>query len=413
MHPIRWLVPLCVSLLWVVAPAGAQADGVVTWSRIEEALSAHPALRAGEQTITISRMEQRQARQYPNPELGLRLGAETPDAAPDHALVWELELSVPLVWPGGLVHQARAARHGEESARYEAQALRLHLWRELRALFLAVAFDQKRRELLHEAEADLRRLVELVALRVEQGEARPVEQSRALGELLEFQLLTGNQEGEAAARREHLALWLGGGSGEGLVVEARDLESLPRLPGRREALLALRDAHPLLQAALARTRQAQAAARAERHEALPAFGLGAFVGQEADSTRYGGLVTLELPLWNWNLGGIAKADALSRRTMMEQEQTERDIREALLAAHARAEAAQRALVRCREELLPVAQEIIHDTERLYASGETGLTDVLEARRASWRARESYQTELFNYHMALLELGLWMGGFLHD
>jgi len=412
-HTWRSPLPyLFLASLFINIPAWAQESApILSWSRIEESISSHPTFRASQEGVAVAEGEIRVTKQYPNPDFGVRLGAADPKGAPERTFIWDLELTVPVEWPGKYIYRSQAAGYGVEAAKHEAQAARLEVWRQLRALYLTIAFDQEKLRLLRESEAEAVRLAEAARARVDKGEARPVEWNRAQGELEEHRIALNTAEKEAAAHREQLNLWLGGKLPAVFIVEA-DLEATGQVPELEDAMRTAMAENPAIQAAKAKNRQAESSAVAERHAAVPSLGMGGFYGQELDSTNYGGLITIGLPLWNWNLGGIAKADAEKRRAYAETERVEREVREAVIAAHAKAQAALQALARYRDSVLPVSEKTFQDMGQLYQTGETGLMDVLDARRAHLRAQAAYQTELVNYYFAMLDLSVWMGGNTH-
>jgi len=402
------IFPLFVLMVIRVSAWAEQSAPILTWPQIEGAISSHPGFRSSQEDVAAAEGEVRVTKQYPNPDFGVRLGAADPKAGPGREFVWDLELTIPVEWPGKYIYRSEAAGYGVEAAKYEAQAARLEVWRQLRTLYFTVAFDQEKLRLLRETEAELIRLVEAVKVRVDKGEARPVELNRAQSELEEHRIALNAAESEAVAHRQQLSLWLGGKL-PGLFTVEVDLESVAEVPGQEEAVQAALAEHPAIKAAKARGRQADSSAVAERHAAVPNLGVGGFYGQELDSTNYGGLITIGLPLWNWNLGGIAKADAEQRRAQARADLKEREIREAVIVAQAKAQAALQAVQRYRDGVLPASEKAFQDMEQLYKMGETGLTDVLDARRVHLRSQNAYRTELINYHLGMLDLSVWMGG----
>jgi len=180
---------LFFSLVLTCVSAWAEESApVLRWSQVEEAISSHPTFRSSQEDVAVAEGEVRVTKQYPNPDFGVRLGAADPKAGPGWEFVWDLELTIPVEWPGKYIYRSESAAYGVEAAKYEAQASRLEVWRQLRTLYFTVAFDMEKLRLLGETEAELVRLVEAVQIRVEQGEARPVELSRARSELEEHRI---------------------------------------------------------------------------------------------------------------------------------------------------------------------------------------------------------------------------------
>lgn len=387
-----------------------ESPAALRWADVEKRIESHPAFQIAKRQIDIAEGESALTRQYPNPELGVSLGQSRDKASSAKSFIWNLELTIPVEWPGSYLLRREAAGYGTEAARLEAQVARLEVYRELRGLYLAVAADQERETTLAASEAHLVTLTGLVRTRVEKGAARPLELARAEEELEELRLERQAAQSEARVHREHLNAWLGAKLPADFRVDS-DWETLPDLPSL-EAALGRLAAHPSMKAGAARKRQAAAQSSAEKHAAVPSFGAGAFVGEEADSRSVGGLLTLSLPLWNWNLGGIAKAEAEARQAGAQAELTERRLREAVVAAQAKAQNAREAISRYAEAILPKAKRALADSETLYQAGDTGLLELLDARRALTRTQRGQAAVLFEYLNALLDLTLLTGGTPH-
>ena len=388
-------------------PAAAAADSaVLRWTELETLIAAHPQLQVAKSQIGIAAGEAGLARQYPNPELALKLGQSKEKKGSAKSFIWESELTIPIEWPGTRIARSRAARIGLRAAGEEAQTLRLEVYRELRGLYLSIAYDQELQRLSDASAAELEAMVRLVALRVEKGDARPLELARAESERLEWRLEKERAQRLAETHRAQLNLWLGGRLPAAFTVDA-DWETLPELPALPETL-ARAATHPALKAALARREQARAAISAQQHAAVPSLGLGAFIGEEADSRNYGGLLSLSLPVWNWNLGAIATARAQEKLAAANSELATKRTQEAVIAAHSRAAATRQALAQYAAELLPMAEKALAAAEKLYQAGEVGWVEVLDARRALIRARNGQQATRYDYFSALLELTLLCG-----
>ena len=88
---------------------------------------------------------------------------------------------------------------------------------------------------MSEAEAQQQRLCELVRLRLENGDARPIELARAEEEREELSLEANALRNEARLRKERMNLWLGGKLPATFVVEP-EREAPSALPDIAESL---------------------------------------------------------------------------------------------------------------------------------------------------------------------------------
>jgi len=386
----------------------AQTSSVLPWEDVERLIDNHPAFGAARGQLGIADGELRASRQLSNPELGLSVGESEEFAGAGRRSIWDLELTIPLQWPGTYLYRIKAARSGVEAARFDAKAARLEVYRELRSLYLAIARDQETLRTMRESERELVKLTEIARLRVDQGEARPLELMRMEGELEDLRLEIERAESAAAVHRDQLSLWLGGKLPSEFTVSV-DYANLPAPPQLDDALARAANNSPVIMAARARRIQTLHSVAAERHSIVPDLGIGAFYGEEFDTRNYGGLITITVPLWNWNRGGIARARSEAQRATAESDLIEKRIHSAVMEEHARARSALDAVRRYQTGILPRARKALADLETLYQTGECGLIDVLDARRALIRARTGLNAVQFDYLNAILELTVLIGG----
>ena len=245
--------------------------------------------------------------------------------------------------------------------------------------------DRARVAQLEQLEVQTAELARLVTLRVERGESRPIEQPRAEVELEKVRLELAAARSDEGTHLRQLGLWLAGLEASGLSVEA-DLSSLPRAPGLEEALAQAAAQHPALAAARVRVGARAAEIGSERRKRLPRFSLTAFAEQEPDRRVYGGGVGVELPLWNWSSAGIRRAEAARAAEEQRVEARGRELGALVVEAHGACLQAGDAAARYRDLILPRVEQASATLERTYELGETGLLDVIDARRTLLEAR---------------------------
>lgn len=390
------------------ADGSASSTDVVTWLEVRSLESDDPGSRIAQNRIDLAASELSEARRYPNPEVSVRYGRGEPeDEREDDGAVWGVEAEVPIEWIGTRVHRSKSARLGADAASLEARADRLAILHELRSLFVEVAHDQAlidelRAGLVHHDAAR-----DAVRLRVETGDARPIELARMDTSLAEARSELREVEAAAAGRRAALTARLGRDPARDLRV-SMDLRERPSVPTLDEALAKADAGSPLLKAQETRTLQADAQTAAERNAAFPELGVGGFYDAELDSRSYGGLVTLEVPLWNWNRAGVRRARAERESAVWRARQDQRAARERVVALHARLSALDRNIRDYESEIVPKSREILRSLEVAYRAGELGLLDVLDARRESIRNATAYLASLAEYHLLLSEFHTLIG-----
>jgi outer membrane protein, heavy metal efflux system len=390
---------------------GIQAPFVLTWDNVVSCAEKNPGLLRSQSQVRAAEGEVSAARQYPNPDLTFSRAHGEALKGGESGLAKDIEVSVPLEWVLLRHYRQKAARTGVDIARLEEQAARLTVLLELRLSYLTVAYDQALIISLSESSENLKSLVEVVKLRVDKGEARPVELIRMESEYAEAQAELDKTKEEAAANRKRLAVWLGNDIPEDFRVEL-DLETLPSLPELDEAISRAQTGYPLIKAAQARVLQAEARVNAAKQAAFPTVSVGSFYNEELDARYYGGTLTVSLPLWNWNLGEVQKAKAEQQTSVYENDLTDRKLREEVIRLHGSAKALLQSINRYSDKLLPQNAEILRILETSYRVGETGLIDVLDARRQSARIKAAYLGLLVEYRTLWTELNTLMGNLNH-
>jgi len=328
----------------------------------------------------------------PNPDIEGTIGTGRARDTGASRLEWSLSLTVPLDW----MARRRAGIHTAEAevdvSIAEAEVLRRDVLLTLETLFWRLAGDQAAVAALEALEAQMSALVETVQKRVDNGEVRPVEAIRAE---IEFEKVAGELESARTAllaRRDELALWIGVPPGKTLMPVA-DLNSLPLPPGRDEALSMARRSHPSLDSARARTRSLEAEVGVEKRARVPAFGLTGFTSHELDRRAWGVGLAADLPLWNWNSGRIARAEALLAASHQQTVAADLALQASVLDIRAACEASVATATRFRNNVVPRSEAAASTMEKTYRLGEASLLEVIDARRTLLDSRRLYLNAL--------------------
>lgn len=370
-------------------PGPAPLAPEVTWPEIVRLVDAHPRVAASAARIEAARGNVRAAGAAPNPALDTRIGHGSPPAGGDGKIEWGLSLNLPLGWVAQRGARVAAAEAGVEAADAEAKALRRDVLLQLQTLFWNLAFEQARVKALEELEGQTQALVRTVRRKVETGEVRPVEGTRVEIELEKVTAETETARILLGSRQSQLGLWLG----RSQVVAVADLAGLPNADATQTALAKVREDHPAVAAARARVRAFQAELTTEERARIPSFSLVAFTSHELDRNSYGGGLAIDLPVWNWNSGRIAQAQATLAAGRKEAEATALEIASHVIEAQATCRASASTATRLGTAVVPRAESSAAVMERTYNLGEASLLDLIDSRRTLLDARRLHLNAL--------------------
>lgn len=357
----------------------------ITWQDIERLVDEHPRIAAGKQRSLAARAAVNAAGAVPNPSLEGTTGYGRARDGSASRVEWGLELSIPLGWIAGRKAKQNAARAEASVADAESEALRRDALLQLRTLFWSLVYEQERVLALSELREQTVVLSSTVGRRVEKGESRPVEATRVE---VEAEKIAGELSVAGASlevRRAQLGLWMGLPEGEKLTAVA-DLDELPQPATGSRARELVRTEHPSVVAAEARVRALEADLSAERRARIPVSSIQAFTDHELDRSAYGGGLAIDLPLWNWNRGGVRRAESAlaAGRNELDAERVELESQaiETVAACQAGIELA----TRYRDRIQPGATSAAQTIERTYELGEATLLEVIDARRTLLETR---------------------------
>ncbi|MCU0662617.1 MAG: TolC family protein [Myxococcota bacterium] len=391
---------LCVVSLFGAMPARVEADPAVrevSWSDVVGLLDRHPTLVASQLRTEAAKGAQVKAGAVPNPTLSATLGQGFGRDRQDSRLEWELELSLPLDWAAQRKAKRQSAEAEVDSARALTQSLRREVLQHLGALFWTIAALQAKVAHLEEMEAQTAQLVASVEKRVEKGEARPGEATRIAIELDKVSSELDAERISLSALRSELRLWLGAPADA--VVEVRaDLRSLPTPTSLDRPASTLRELHPMTAVMAARVRALDAEVTVERRGRMPALAVVGYASSELDRNAYGGGLSLDLPLWSWNQGRIAQAQAMLAAQQSQSQADLLELENRVVAAQAACRSAQKTSERLGHAMVPRARDVAATAQRSYELGEANLLELIDARRTLLEAQGLYLDSLSNAHI---------------
>ncbi len=316
------------------------------------------------------------------------------------------------------------ARAEVEAARAQVSARERRLAAEVRAAYARAVAAGRQLDTLDELIRANEELVRVTGARLKEGDVAPLDLGlvRVETDRLRAQVIRARADAEA----EIISLRALAGFAPDEPLRLAPLsERPPRLDLSAAALteVALRERPDLRAARLgedagaARIRLAQAQAtpdvagtvrysRERRITDLPkSLGIGP-VDQTDNVLRFG--VSIELPVFNKNQGGIAAAIGEREQLRRQREFLEATIKREVALAYNRYRAAAEALVLYATQIVPRSEENLRGVRAAHSLGEFSIFEVVNEQRRLLESQTGYNEALRDYYGALAELESALG-----
>jgi cobalt-zinc-cadmium efflux system outer membrane protein len=353
-------------------PGTSLEDGLPEEEAIAIALWHNAALAELLVDLGIARADLIQAGLLPNPE-----GAYFFHVA-GKPFKYAFDLPIEAFW----LRPIRLKVAGWEAQRISDRLVQsgLDLIRDVRQAYADVLLARERLQIAEETVRLRQRIAELAEKRLKAGDASPQEVAPARIDALRAEQDAVRTQFEIPIVEERLRNLLGIG-------EIRDRLILDSsIPTPREQL----DAELLTTQAVSTRPDAQAAeaavTAAKERLQLARLGWVRFLGI-ADATsgtltghELGPAFRFTLPVFNWNQGGIARAEAEVERAVRQQQTLHNQIILEVRRAHAQYLQARSELDVLKEKVRPEVETAIHQTQKAYEEGNTSYLLVLETTR---------------------------------
>ncbi len=410
--------PIAVAVIgvWMVCAlpvaAGAAGPGPATvpaeldletalalvWARNPALAGAAAGIRAREAAVI-------QAGLWPNPEFSLEVEnfAGTRELKRFDGAEITATLSQ-LVELGGKRKKRRqlAARQRQLTAAARRR-LELDLRAEVGRAFINVLVAQEQlaldRELLGLAE----RTAAAAGDRVEAGKVSPVAATRARVELATARSqMRDSVYRLVTARRLLVSMWGDRRAGfERVTGSLKDFHQPPPLAALKAGLKENPDLL-IRKSELERRRVAgDLAAAAAIPDLTLSAGLRIFQERNDNALVFG--ISLPLPVFDRNQGGVVEAREETEKARLDGETARLRLETELVSARRELEAAFLAAAALRDEILPGARDVFAASELGYREGKFPLLRLLDAQRTLFAVRRKYLTALKNYHLARIDL----------
>jgi cobalt-zinc-cadmium efflux system outer membrane protein len=392
-------------------PAAPAPDGVVTLrSALAAALLGSPDLASASWEARAADARALQASLYPNPELEFEV--EDWGGSGDHSgfsaaeITFRLSQEIPLA--GKLGRRTDVADIEGRMADWEYEAARLDVLTETTKAFLALLAAQERAALAEEAVRLDEDVARVLAEQVAAGKASPVAEKEAIVAVQLRRLQRDRQNREVETARHRLAAHWGAPAATFDSVEG-DLTAVRPVPPA-----AALEAHLFDNPDLARWDDALALSRSklesERAEAWPDLTVTGGVKRVRELDLYSFLVgvTIPLPLFDRNQGGVRAASADARRTEESRRAAEMKVRTEFRAAWGALKTAAREAETLTDSVLPTAREAFEATREGFRRGKFSYLELLVAQRTLFETREQLIVSLVTYHQAVADVERLLG-----
>ncbi|MEI8140313.1 MAG: TolC family protein [bacterium] len=383
-----------------------EPDGVLTLRQtLELAMMHNPELTSSLHGVQAAEGYAQQAGAWQNPTLELNAeefggsGARQGyDAVQTTArLIQTIELG------GKRGKRQKVARTEARLAGWDYESKRLDVLTQTKKVFVDVLLKQGQLKLAESLLLVSEDVHQAAAQRVKAGKVTPLEETKAGVEVAAARIVRDRAKRELDTVRKRLAASWGGTIP--LFKEADgDLDDVNDVPSV-ETFTALIDKTPEVarwKDGEALSKGALALAKAER---IPSIEISAGISRFAEDGSQAGIagLSMPLPLFNRNTGGILAAKHLASRAEYEQRTARLRATTDLVEAHnllvmARAEA-----LTTKGELLPGAQQAFDAAQIGYREGKFGYLEVLDTQRTLGEAKSRYLDVLATYHKAAADV----------
>ena len=396
---------------------GAQepAGGLVLRQALALALEKNPGLRGFAWEVRAAEARTLQASLRPNPELDVEVEniAGSGDFSGTDAAETTIALSQLIELGGKRSKRTRVASLRRDLAGWDYEAVRIEVLTGVAQRYVEVLTSQRRVELAADAEALSQQFYDTVSKRVEAGASAPVEKTRASVVVATSRIeLQRAQRRLWAARISLASTW--GNPNPRFESVAGELESIREIP-TIQSLAELISQNPDIARWAVEITHRRAEVALAKAQGTPdvAVGIGArHFSETSDDAMVVG-VSLPLPIFDRNQGGVLEARFNTAKAREQQRAAEVRVGAALGSAYQGLAAAYDEAVMLKQEVLPAAQASFDATNQAYRQGKLGYLDVLDAQRSFINMRIEYLESLSSYHNAVAEVEGLIGQSLQE
>lgn len=367
-------------------------------------LAKNPTILRERQNIAIARAGLLGARQLPNPELEISsesypLFESNPGAffKNNEAVV---RVGQPIETAGKRKKRTLVAQQDLAVTESLLQDTIRQLKLELRTRYYRVVLAKSEYDLAREVLGQFDEIIRLNEARFQQGEVSGLELARVQTERLRFFNDLVSAETELRNQKTSLLELLGSSDMSAAVEPAQSLTFVPFSADvdqlEPEAVAARAD----LRARQEQVEREKRDLRLEKANAIP--NVTPFFGYKRDfaanTVAFG--VNINLPIFNRNQGGIARAAARIDQAGFERQQAELAVRSQVRQTYQVVQGEERRVKELESTYVPKARQARDIAQAAYRLGSLNLIEFLDAERAYRETLRNYNQALFNHQVAV-------------
>lgn len=396
---MRLVISAILAGIVLSAGAVARAEDIVTRvEAVRRALGDDPGVAAAREGANAAEASVRQAGARSNPRLDLQLedfgGTNAFNGTGGAQATYTLEQEFSL---GGDRRARRRAAEGNAAAAFiRAGLTRADLQEAVETAYVEAQAAEALAGVASARVTTARELSAAVARRVAAARDPAAAGSRVAAQLAEAEAAEAGAIARAAAAKAALASYWGGASVFGIDPQSFETAVLRGGADAMSADMALAEAERARAAALVDVERAKQAPD-------PSVRAGFRQLRETDSSAFVVGLSVPLPIWNRNSGGIAAARAEASRAEYEVKARERLLARETAYLASQAAAARGEIAAYATRIIPGTERAHRETLSAYAQGGLSYIEVLDAEAALIAARERQVAARLMFHRSEIRL----------
>jgi len=374
------------------------------------ALLRNPELAAFSLEVRAREAKTLQSSLLPNPTLGFDVENVLGTGTRQGLRQAEYTIQVSQIIELGGKRSARTLEARRETlvAGWEYEAKRIEILTRVGSAFINVLREQEKLVVTDEMMRSADAILKAVGERVLAGKASPVEEIKAKISLSSAKIEHDRTARLLAAAKAGLAaLW---GSKVPLFASVKGDLKIIAVPPPLEDLNKRISQNPEALRQQAEILRSEATLKVEKSKTIPDLTLGGGYRNFADGND-GAFVfglSVPLPLFDRNQGGIREAQHRIAKAHEEQRSTDVRITTALASAYHGLLAAHTEVADLEKNVLPRSQEVFVAVEDGYKAGKFGYLELLDARQTMYTTRLQYLRAAGDYHQAVTQVEQLIG-----
>lgn len=412
---------LCISvfffLLAVSTAVSAQEqvavpENLTLTDALQLAMKNNPILQRDRQNMTIAHANVRQARQLPNPEFDVS-SESYPVFESNPGSFWNNQELIfragqTIETAGKRSKRTRVAQQELLATGSDVRNTEREIRLEVKGRYFAAVLAKTQLSLAQEILKQFDEVIRLNEARFKQGELSGLEMNRIRAERLRFYSDVLDSNLQLANSKTALLEVLGAGDLTGKFDIVETLAAAVQPVQLSELQQLALQSRPDFVAAQQRLERNQREVEVQKAEAMPnvtpSFGYKRDFG--LNTAAFG--ITLPIPLFNRNQGGITKASAQVEQQRYEVTRSLLAVRREVQQGYQTLESQAERLRALEKEYVPAAKKAHEIAQESYRLGALDLIGLLDAERVYRETLRAYNVALFDYKIAVFQLEASVG-----